>query len=83
MSVSKADALPLTRLGGGKRGLEAQSVGARDAAAQVVADFDAAAAAAAAAADGGSGGGLSRGGSAAATGLVTLMVASPSCVSSR
>ena len=79
MSVSKADALPLTRLGGGKRGLEAQSVGARDAAAQVVADFDAAAAAA----DGGSGGGLSRGGSAAATGLVTLMVASPSCVSSR
>ena len=81
MSVSKADALPLTRLGGGRRGLEAQSVGARDAAAQVVADFDAAAAAAAA--DGGSGGVLSRGGSAAATGLVTLMVASPSCVSSR
>ena len=81
MSVSKADALPLTRLGGGRRGLEVQSVGARDAVAQVVADFDAAAAAAAA--DGGSGGGLSRGGGAAATGLVTLMVASPSCVISR
>lgn len=68
-------------------GAAGEGVESRGAAAQALAEFDAAAAAAAAASGGGGGdddGGMRRG-SAAASGpaRVTLLLASPACVSNR
>jgi hypothetical protein len=94
--VSKADALPLTRLAGGagavagargsRGGGQVDAGGAVDAAARALAEFDAVASAAACDAARDSGGG---GGSAdmhpapPGSSLVTLLLASPECIGSR